>query len=226
MVPRPSKRSPETRAIRDRTAERSTAVNEELKPTALSSADYSGVTTSDDLNDFLIRRQLLEMESKRIEEVLAEAEAELKNRQERLIGVRHGASTSLRVHLDQMEELARADQQARVGGLKALPKAVERYVRRGVKQLLGSRKPVSGETTAVWHLAEIRTLNAWRRWFAENDATRHKPSLFRKDRIQVALVVSGGTGDLLESTHLVGAVSDHFAATFPLLPLKVTWRKL
>jgi SAM-dependent methyltransferase len=197
-------------------------MNEELKPDEVSSGavqrndrqgDHPWFATDAELKDFLIRRQLLEMESKRIKEVLDEAEAELKNRQDRLIGVRDGTFASLRNHLERRQEQAR-EQQARAGGLQNLPKAAERYIRRRVKQLFGSRKkPAAGEAAdgTGWHLPRVRELYAWTRWFAENDPALRKPLRYRKDRIQVALVVSGGTGDLLESTHLVGPVSDHFS---------------
>ncbi len=195
-------------------------MNGELKPGAVSSGfaqrndrpgNHPGFATEGGLNEFLIRRQLLGMESRRIKEVLAEADAELKNRQDRLIGVRDGTYAGLRNHLDRLEEQAR-EQQARVGGLKNLPRTAERYIRRSVKRLLAPPKETSTETTdgTGWSLPRVRELYAWTRWFAENDPSTRKPLRFRKDRIQVALVVSGGTGDLLESTHLVGRVSDHF----------------
>ena len=108
-------------------------MNEELKPSALSSERCTRKRQArrssrlcepmDDLNNFLIRRQLLEMEGKRINEVLAEAEAELKNRQDRLIGVRDGASSSLRDHLDQHRRTGSGRQQAQVGSLENLPRS-------------------------------------------------------------------------------------------------------
>jgi hypothetical protein len=129
-------------------------MNEELKPVALYSgvlkrndkqSGHPGFATNGDLTDFLIRRQFLEMESKRIKEVLAEAEAELKNRQERLIGVRDSTYAGLRNHLDRLQKQAR-EQQVQVGGLKDLPKSAERYIRRTTRQLLAPRKPSLGET--------------------------------------------------------------------------------
>ena len=106
------------------------------------------------------------------------------------------------------------EQQARVGGLKNFPKITERYVRRSVRKLFTPSKSALVETTTDstgWTLPKVPQLYAWTRWFAENGHTPRKLSRFRKDRIQVALVVSGGTGDLLESTHLIGAVSRHFS---------------
>ena len=51
-----------------------------------------------------------------------------------------------------------------------------------------------------------------------DDPTVSKPArAFRKDRIQVALVVSGGIGDLLKSTHLVRAISDHFSCDLTII---------
>ena len=75
-------------------------MNEELKPGALSSGlvqgnnkqdDRSGFAATDDLNNFLIRRQLLIMESKRIKELLIEAEAEVKAKARTLRYSRSGA---------------------------------------------------------------------------------------------------------------------------------------
>ena len=70
-------------------------MNEELKPSALSSGlvqegrsnktTAQSFATAGDLNSFLIRRQLLTMESKRIQELLLEAEAELKAKQDDLV---------------------------------------------------------------------------------------------------------------------------------------------
>jgi SAM-dependent methyltransferase len=222
-------------AIDDRIAERAIAMNEEFKSGALprgvaESNDEQGhhpvFATNADLNDFLIRRQLLAMQSKRIQELLAEAEAELKNRQVRLVDIRHGALASLRDHFAQLEEHARIEKLRRAASLtpsqklKNLPKAAERSIRRRGKQLFASRKTVLAEATdrpdpagaqhPGWHLPKVRSLYGWTRWFAENDPLLHEQSRLRKDRIQVALVVSGGTGDLLESTHLVGPISDHF----------------
>ena len=63
----------------------------------------------------------------------------------------------------------------------------------------------------------MQQLTAWTEWFAEYERPSRKPPRFRKDRIQVALVVSGGLGDLLKSTHLVGPISDHFACDLTII---------
>src|SRR5271170_7977294 len=73
------------------------AMNEELKPSALSSGlmpadnkqdERQSFATVQDLTMFLIRRQLLTIESKRIQELLLEAEAELRDKQNNLIIIR------------------------------------------------------------------------------------------------------------------------------------------
>ena len=165
----------------------------------------------ENIDEFLISRQLMTLESKFIQEMIAVNEDELKNRKDRLIGVRDGTYASLRNHFDRLEEQVR-EQQARDEGLKNLPKRAERYIRRHAKQLLASQKSASKETTenGNWHLPKVRQLYGWTRWFAENDPVLHELPRFQKDRIQVALVVSGGTGDLLEATHLIKPVSEHF----------------
>ena len=129
-------------------------MNEELKPSALSSGlvqrndkqgDHPEVRDRADLNDFLIRRQLLAMEGKRIQELLREAEAELKARQDRLVGVRDRVLAALRNHLELHEELARIKILGR-GQLQNLPRTVERYIRRRVKKIFASRKPPASTT--------------------------------------------------------------------------------
>ena len=69
----------------------------------------------------------------------------------------------------------------------------------------------------AWHLPKVRQLDAWAAWFAEKDPYAPKASRFRKDKIQVALVVSGGIGDFFKSTHLVGSVSDHFSCDLTII---------
>ena len=68
-----------------------------------------------------------------------------------------------------------------------------------------------------WHLPKVRQLDAWAHWFAENDPKVRKAPPFRKERLQVALVVSGGIGDLLKSTHLLRSVSDHFSCDLTII---------
>ena len=160
-------------------AERRTTMNGELKPGAVSSGfaqrndrpgNHPGFATEGGLNEFLIRRQLLGMESRRIKEVLAEADAELKNRQDRLIGVRDGTYAGLRNHLDRLEEQAR-EQQARVGGLKNLPRTAERYIRRSVKRLLA---PPEGD---------LHRNHGWDRLeFAEGPGTLRLDALVCRER--------------------------------------------
>jgi ubiquinone/menaquinone biosynthesis C-methylase UbiE len=188
--------------------------------------DRFNFKSTDELSRFLIRRQLLMMESKWIQELLIESEADVKLRRGNLTNIRYRVLTSLRAHLDRQEEVARiesVEQQT----LKNLPRNAERYIRRRGKQLFASRKPSSGvireSSDAVapqgpgWRLPNVRELDAWAAWFVATDPDVHKPSRARKDRIQVALVVSGGAGDLLESTHLVAPVSDHFSCDVSII---------
>ena len=181
----------------------------------------------DELNSFLIRRQLLTMESKRIQTVLADTEAEVKVRQGDLVDIRDGVLTALREHLGRQEEVARVESLNRQK-LENLPRNAERYLRRRVKKLLAHLKPqlrrqIADRSEAVrvqdagWHLPKVQQLTAWTEWFAEYERPSRKPPRFRKDRIQVALVVSGGIGDLLKSTHLVGPISDHFACDLTII---------
>ncbi len=55
------------------------------------------------MDNFLIRRQLLTMESKRIQTVLAETEAEVKLNQGDLAYLRDRVLTALREHLDRLD---------------------------------------------------------------------------------------------------------------------------
>ena len=209
-------------------------MNEELKPSALSSDlvqrkdiqdDSPGA--SDDLNNFLIRRQLLAIEGKRIQELLLEAETELKARQSNLVDTRDRVLSSLRDQLAHLDELARLEILRRQS-LENLPRTVERYIRRRAKKIFARLKPhastrITDRPVATrvqdpgWRLPKVRQLDAWAAWFAENDPGAPKALCFRKDRIQVALVVSGGIGDLLKSTHLVAAVSDHFSCDLTII---------
>ena len=211
-------------------------MNEELKPSALSSGLVQGKNTQDghpsfatpgDFNNFLIRRQLLGMEARRIQELLREAEDELKAKQDHLIDVHDRVLAALRNHLDLQDELARIESLRRQR-LENLPRTVERYIRRRAKKLFAYLKPHASKritdrpvATRVqdpgWRLPKVRRLDAWAAWFAENDLDAPKASRLRKARIQVALVVSGGIGDLLKSTHLVGSVSDHFSCDLTII---------
>ena len=92
-------------------------MNEELKSGALSSGllqgkpkqdDHPSSATPSDLNNFLIRRQLLGMEARRIQELLREAEVELKAKQGNLVDVHDRVLASLRNRLDLQDELARS----------------------------------------------------------------------------------------------------------------------
>jgi hypothetical protein len=211
-------------------------MNEELKPSALSAGlmpahnkqdERQSFATAQDLSKFLIRRQLLTIESKRIQELLLEAESELRDKQNNLIVIRDRVVAALRDHLNHQDELARTESLRRQR-LDSLPRTVERYIRRRRKKLFGYLKPdastgITDRPVAprvqdpCWRLPKVRRLDAWGAWFAENDPNAPNALQFRKDRIQVALVVSGGIGDLLKSTHLVRAVSDHFSCDLTII---------
>src|SRR5271157_5990062 len=192
----------------------------------------SSFDTTRKLSNFLVRRRLLTIESESIQSSLAEIEAEIKAGQERLVALRDRVLASLRQHLAGREtalreELALRERFERRGNLKSLPKTAERYIRLKGKQILAYLKPASAavaETSDAvcaldrgWHLPKAAQLNAWADWFAEGHFSLSKDSRFRKDRIQVALVVSGGLGDLLKSTHLARAISDHFSCDLTII---------
>ena len=210
-------------------------MSDELEPGALSAGPVQGKDKQGDrpnfeaggeLDNFLIRRQLLTVESKRIQTVLAETEAKVKLNQGDFAYLHDRVLTALREHLDRQEEVARVENRSR-NRLENLPKNAERYLRLRGKKLLAHLKPgsaaVAGRCDAVrvqdpgWHLPKVQQLMAWTEWFAEYDRPTRKPPGFRKDRIQVALVVSGGLGDLLKSTHLLGPISDRFSCDLTIL---------
>jgi Glycosyltransferase family 9 (heptosyltransferase) len=211
-------------------------MNEELKPGAFSSGFVQGSNKRDEgpdfimtssLNNFLIRRQLLAIESKRIQYLLGEAARDLKDKKDNIVTIRDRVLVDLRDHLDHQNELVRMEG-LRKKRLDSLPRAAERYIRRRVKRLFSGDNPRASTRIADrsdplqvdfrdWHLPKIRQLEAWTSWFAETDPTFSKPSRFRKDRIQAALVVTGGIGDLLKSTHLVRAISDHFSCDLTII---------
>ena len=220
-------------------------MNEEFKPDAFPSGlverknkpdDHTGSATLADLKNFLIRRQLLVIENKRIKELLLEAEKELKASRHNFIDILDRVLAPLRAHLARLDELARVDI-LRGQRPENLPRMAERYVRHRVKRLFGSLKPrastgmgdkpvATGVQDPGWQLPRVRELEAWTAWFAENDPGAAKASRFRKDRIQVALVVSGGIGDFLKSTHLVGPLSDYFSADLMIIAAQRAAREL
>ena len=208
-------------------------MNEEFKPGALPSGlverkneqdGHPGPATPGDLNNFLIQRQLLAMEGRRIRDLLREAEIELRARQDNLIDVRDRIVGSLRAHLGHLDELAQAENLNRQR-LENLPRMAERYLRPKGKRLFARLKrhasaeitdpPVRAEDP-VWCLPKVQQLDAWAAWFAEIHR-ESEGSRFRKDRIQIALVVTGGLGDLLKSTHLVESVSHRFSGDLTLI---------
>ena len=183
-------------------------------------------------SSFLVRRRMLILESKRIQTALAEIETEIKARQDHLVLFRDRVLTSLREHLAAHEkalheELALRESLEKKRKLKNLTKAAERYVRSTGKQLFAYLKPPSAENTGGphaiaahdpgWHLPKAAPLKAWAEWFVDNEPRLSKASRFRKDRIQVALVVGGGLGDVLKSTHLAGPISDQFSCDLTII---------
>ena len=202
-------------------------MSEERKPATLAlglaqrgnqQEDTSTIAKAVDLEDFLVRRQLLTMESKRIQELLLEAEAELKAQQDHLDFLNDTMFLAFRGLAETPKEKPK---------LKDLPKTTERYVRRQIKRLLAHLKTRLAETAASsdgvraddagWKLPKARKLDAWASWFAERDPASFKASRLRKDRIQIALVVSGGIGDLLKSTNLIGPLAKYFSADVTII---------
>jgi hypothetical protein len=180
--------------------------------------DPCAIGTEVDLDNFLLRRQLLRMESKRIQELLLEAEVELRAQQDHLDFLHDAMFLAFRDLAEIPKEKPK---------LKDLPKTTERYVRRKTKRFLAHLKTSSVGTTAGsdavraddagWILPKARPLDAWASWFAERDHASLKASRPEKDRIQIALVVTGGIGDLLKSTHVVGLLAKHFSADVSII---------
>ena len=191
-------------------------MSEERKP-----APPITVAINRDLNNFLVRRQLLAMEGKRIQDLLLEAEGEVKANQDHLDFLRDTMFTAFRGLAETSKEKLK---------LKDLPKTTERFVRLKAKKLISDLRTGSAGTPAGsdavradkagWHLPMARRLSAWADWFAEIDPTSAKASRFRKNRIQVALVVGGGMGDVLKSTHLAKPVSDHFSCDLTIITIQ------
>jgi Glycosyltransferase family 9 (heptosyltransferase) len=211
-------------------------MTEERKPTALSSGsapgknqqdDPSTMAIAEDSNNFFVRRQLLTMESKRIQDLLLEAEDELKVKQDNLDLLRDKVFAAFRDPAETPRNDP-AETPKKKPKLKDLPKTTERYVRRKAKQLFAGLRTGSAGTTgdpdavvrakdAGWLLPKARQMDAWAGWFAESECTSSKASRFRKDRIQIAFVASGGIGDLLKSTHLVGPLARYFSGDVTIL---------
>jgi ADP-heptose:LPS heptosyltransferase/SAM-dependent methyltransferase len=216
-------------------------MSEELKPGALSSGVASGTIKQgdptsfpvpEDLSNYLVRRQLLAAESKRIREIFLEEDAEVKAKQRSIVALHDRVLASLREHQALREQAAREERALRKNlesrlRVKDLLRVTERYIRRKGKRLFADLKPASltitGSSDAIpaevsgWYLPKLRQLDAWACWFAENDPTLDGPLRFRKDRVQVALVTSGGIGDLLKSTHLVGSISEYFSCDLTII---------
>ena len=79
-----------------------------------------------EFNEFLIRRQLLAMESKEIEALRRASEDWLKSERNNSARLRDYALTFLRDHGNRMEELAKVENQKQKRTLKNLPRAAER----------------------------------------------------------------------------------------------------
>jgi hypothetical protein len=132
-------------------------MNHAIRLSALSSSPAQGKNQTNDLHnlhmtggesDFLARRRLLTIESKRIQDSIVEIETEIKARQDHLAVFRDRVTASLGEHLAEREkalreELARRESLERGARIKNLPKNAERFVRRKGKQLLAYLKPAS-----------------------------------------------------------------------------------
>ena len=178
-------------------------MNEELKPGALSSGLAPGKeqnahprhSAASELNDFLVRRQLLAMESQRIQSVLVEIENENKGRQSQLVDFRNRVLASIREHralreLALREERARRESRERKQTLRDLAKTAERYLRRKGKQLVSNPKFRPAAVTETlsevpaadpgWYLPKAGQLNAWLNWFAENKSSLKEGALSKR----------------------------------------------
>ena len=147
----------------------------------------TNVNTIVDLIELLIRRQLLAMESKEIDSMHRGAENWLKSEKEDLVRLRDYAVSFLHDHANRMEELVKINDHV-------------------------ADDQVAQDSR--WLLPKVQQLNAWKEWLAEHDISSRR---FRKDAVQIALVVSGGIGDLLKCTSLVAPVSDHFACDLTII---------
>jgi len=189
---------------------------------------HASFVIAGELNDFLIRRQLLTAERVRIKEVLLEAETRVKAEQDNLVALQDAVLASLRNHASRITV---TKSPKRTHKPKDMLRTAERYVRRRLKEL-SQPKSTSRKTTdsceapgaqdLSYHLPKIRQLDGWQSWFGENDPAFREESCFRKDRIQVALVAAGGLGDLLESTILVRPISDHFSCDLTIITAQPT----
>ena len=107
--------------------------------------DHSSFATPGDLNNFLIRRQLLGMEARRIQELLREAEAELKAKQDHLVDVRDRVLAALRIIL--IFRMNWPGSKVLEGSSwRICHRTVERYIRRRAKRLFAYLKPRASTT--------------------------------------------------------------------------------
>lgn len=183
-----------------------------------------------DVSNFLLRRRLFTLENKRIKTALVEIEADIKARRDHLGDIRERVRASLHGHLALRQKALREELAAREGPqrrekIRNLPKTAERFIRRMGQRFFASLGSGSARVTdssdavraLAWRLPEVRQLDAWAEWFAESRSALLKAARFRKDRIQVALVVGGGLGDLLKSTQLAGPIADHFSCDLTIV---------
>ena len=120
-----------------------TQCGEESKPSALSVSfvqeeneqdDAPGFTATGSLSDFLIRRQLLTMEGKRIQEIIVESDADIKAAKDHLSGYRDAVLAGL------PSRLAGNEWPKRRPKLRELPRTAERYIRIKMKRRFASVK--------------------------------------------------------------------------------------
>ena len=136
-------------------------MNEELEQSARSSGlgqgkdkqdDCPNFEAADELDDFLIRRQLLAMESKRIQTVLADTAAEVKSKQGDLVNLRDRVLTSLRERLHRQEEAARVESARQEEVTRA--ESLDRQKLENLPKIGGALHSPSGQAT--FRLPETR----------------------------------------------------------------------
>jgi ADP-heptose:LPS heptosyltransferase len=177
----------------------------------------------EELQNFLLRRQLLAMEGKRIQAWLKEIEWGIMQERERLIAFRGHLATLATPPL----VLKRSPEAAprRRTTARDLPRIVERYVRNKRKKLFARLKqggpkpmPIIDRTRAhdeqprAWHIPCAREVDAWANLFAAFNRASMIPQLrLRESRLQAAFVVGGGIGDVLKSTSVLASIVDRFS---------------
>ena len=186
------------------------------------SAHHKAVTMFEELQSFLLRRQLLGMERKQIQALLKEVESELTEERKKLFAFR----SHLAVPATPPVVLQRRPEAVppRKTTLKDWPRILERYVRNKRKRLFapfkrgGAEPRTITDTTSAhdeqphgWHVPSAREVDAWVNLFAAFGASTTPHLRLRESRLQAAFIVGGGIGDVLKSTSVLASIVDRFS---------------